>query len=150
MPPSSALPALAASGPAPILRAENYGFVVQVGGLGVAERTSPQSESARFPMAPRRGPAMIEGIGANERRIMVKYLNDRAESLLDSAGPGTCRPPVSRRRPPVRPVRRPHEELTVRVPLCEGPFELRVPRDRVKAKTPQDHIEGFNPDATPC
>jgi hypothetical protein len=81
---------------------------------------------------------------------MVKYSNCRAVALLDSAGPGTCRPAVSRRRPPARPVRKAEEDLVVRVPLCQGPFELRVPRARVKAKQRLRHIEGFNADATPC
>jgi hypothetical protein len=80
---------------------------------------------------------------------MVKYSNGQAASLLESAGPGTCRPPVSR-RPPARPVPKAEEDLIVRVPLCHGPFELRVPRDRVKAKHRPRHIEGFNADATPC
>ena len=78
---------------------------------------------------------------------MVKYSNDQAASLLESAGPGTCRP-VSRGRPPARPVRKPEEDLVVRVPLCQGPFELRVPKAGAKAK--HRHIEGFNADATPC
>jgi hypothetical protein len=81
---------------------------------------------------------------------MVKYSNDQAASLLESAGPGTCRPAVLRRRPPSRPVLKAEEDLIVRVPLCQGPFELRVPRDRVKAKHRPRHIEGFNADATPC
>jgi hypothetical protein len=81
---------------------------------------------------------------------MVKYSNDRAASLLESAGPGTCRPPVSRRRPTARPVPKPEEDLIVRIPLCQGPFELRVPRARGKAKHQTRHIEGFNADATPC
>jgi len=81
---------------------------------------------------------------------MVKYSNGRAASLLESAGPGTCRPAVSRRRTPARPVPKAEEDLIVRVPLCEGPFELRVPRARGKAKHRPRHIEGFNADATPC
>jgi hypothetical protein len=81
---------------------------------------------------------------------MVKYLNDRAEALLDSAGPGTSRPGTSRRRPPARAGRKADEDDFVRVPLCAGPFELRVPKDRVKAKHRQRHIKGFNADATPC
>ena len=81
---------------------------------------------------------------------MVKYSKGRAAALLDSAGPGTCRPGGSRRRPSGRPVRKPDEDLLVRVPLCAGTFELRVPKDRVKARPPRRHIEGFNADATPC
>jgi hypothetical protein len=81
---------------------------------------------------------------------MVKYSNRRTEALLESAGPGTCRPAVSRRRSPARPVPKAEEDLIVRVPLCRGPFELRVPRDRVEAKHRPRHIEGFNADATPC
>ena len=81
---------------------------------------------------------------------MVKYSNGRAASLLESAGPGTCRPGVSRRRPPARPVRKADDDLIVRVPLCQGPFELRVPRTRVEAKHRPRHIEGFNADVTPC
>jgi hypothetical protein len=81
---------------------------------------------------------------------MVKYSNGQAASLLESAGPGTCRPAVSRRRTPARPVPKAEEDLIVRVPLCEGPFELRVPRARGKAKHRARHIEGFNADATPC
>jgi hypothetical protein len=80
---------------------------------------------------------------------MVKYSNGQAASLLDSAGPGTCRPPVSR-RPAARPVPKPEDDVIVRVPLCQGPFELRVPRARGKAKHHPRHIEGFNADATPC
>jgi hypothetical protein len=81
---------------------------------------------------------------------MVKYSNGQAASLLESAGPGTCRPAVSRRRPPARPVRKTEEDRIVRVPLCQGTFELRVPGARGKAKQPALHIEGFNADATPC
>jgi hypothetical protein len=83
---------------------------------------------------------------------MVKYSNDQAASLLESAGPGTCRPAVSLAAGPAppRPIPKAEEDLIVRVPLCEGPFELRVPRDRAKAKHRTRHIEGFNADATPC
>jgi hypothetical protein len=68
---------------------------------------------------------------------MVKDSSRHAAALLDSAGGGTARQDDVR---------------LVRVFLCEGPFELRVPRKGVNAKNrpPQDHIEGFNADATPC
>jgi hypothetical protein len=81
---------------------------------------------------------------------MVKYSNARAAALLGSAGPGTGRPAASQRRWSARPARKADEELVVRVPLCEGPFELRVPKARVKAKQRRRLIEGFNADATPC
>jgi hypothetical protein len=81
---------------------------------------------------------------------MVKHSSRREASLLESTGPGTCRPAVSRRRPPARPVRKAEADLVVRVPLCQGPFELLVPKGRVKAKHRRRHIEGFNADATPC
>jgi len=87
---------------------------------------------------------------------MVSHSNGRAASLLDSAGPGTCRPadspvrsaPVS---PPVE-VDGAEDALVVRVGLCEGLLELRVPRAAVKARPhqPRHHIPGFNADATPC
>ena len=80
---------------------------------------------------------------------MVKYSNGRAAALLDSAGPETSRPAVSKRRPPASPVHKADEELLVHVPLCEGLVELRVPKARFKAKRHRQ-IEGFNPDATPC
>jgi hypothetical protein len=94
---------------------------------------------------------------------MANHSHDRAAALLESAGPGTARP--ARRPAPQRPhVRRPlkarpcvevsesGDTLIVRVPLCEGPLELRVPRSAVKAPKPlpRHHIEGSNPDATPC
>jgi hypothetical protein len=81
---------------------------------------------------------------------MVKYSNGRAASLLDSAGPGTCRPAVSRSRPSAHHVDEADKGLLIRVPLCEGPFELRVPTARVKARHRRRHIEGMNPDGTPC
>jgi hypothetical protein len=81
---------------------------------------------------------------------MVKYSNDQAASLLESAGPGTCRPAVSLAAGRPRPIPKAEKDLIVRVPLCEGPFELRVPRDRAKAKHRTRHIEGFNADASPC
>jgi hypothetical protein len=81
---------------------------------------------------------------------MVKYSSARTEALLDSAGPGTCRPAGPRRPLPARPVHKQDADLVVRVPLCEGPFELRVPRDRAKARHPRRHIEESTGDATPA
>jgi hypothetical protein len=93
---------------------------------------------------------------------MVKHSHDRAAALLDWAGQVTSRPA---RQPAPRPhhirpvadgpradVSESEDMVVVRVPLCEGPFELRVPRTAVKAPTrrPRNHIEGFNADATPC
>jgi hypothetical protein len=92
---------------------------------------------------------------------MVNHPHDCAAALLDSAGPGTSRParqtaPRPRHVRSVTPTPRADvydsdDTLVVRVPLCEGPIELRVPRSAVKApKRPRHHIEGFNADATPC
>jgi hypothetical protein len=93
---------------------------------------------------------------------MVSDSHDRTAALLDSARPGTSGPA---RRPVPRPrhvrsvrsgprveVRESEDTVVVRVPLCEGPVELRVPRTAVKTskRPPRHHIEGFNPDATPC
>jgi hypothetical protein len=85
---------------------------------------------------------------------MVRHSNGRAASLLDSAGPGTCRPTDS---PDRSATVSPHVEaddaddaLVVRVQLCEGPFELRVPRASVKGRRHRHHAPGFNADATPC
>ena len=77
---------------------------------------------------------------------MVNDSEGRAAGLLDSAGPGTAGPA------PSLPRREPDSLRLVRIPLCEGQFELRVPRKMVKAtkRPPQDHIEGFNADAAPC
>jgi hypothetical protein len=87
---------------------------------------------------------------------MVSHSNGRAASLLDSVGPGTCRPadsPVhsATLSPPVE-VDDADDGLVVRVSLCEGPLELRVPRAAVKARQDdhRHHIRGFNADATPC
>jgi hypothetical protein len=87
---------------------------------------------------------------------MISHLNGRAASLLDSAGPGTCKPADSPVRsatvsPPVE-VDDADDALVVRVRLCEGPLELRVPRAAVKARDRDHrrHIHGFNADATPC
>jgi hypothetical protein len=91
----------------------------------------------------------------------VSDSHDRTAALLDPAGPRTSGPA---RRPMLRPrharsVRSgprveacESEDTVVRVPLCEGPVELRVPRTAVKTSKgpPRDHIEGFKPDATPC
>jgi hypothetical protein len=68
---------------------------------------------------------------------MVKESNDRVESLLESAGPGTARPA-------------PPQTRTVRVQLCEGPVELRVPRVAGKSRHRRRHIKEIKPDATPC
>jgi hypothetical protein len=75
---------------------------------------------------------------------MVKHSNGRAPALPDSAGPMTARTRAD--------LSESDDTLIVRVPLCEGPIELRVPREAVHAKKrpPQQHIEGFNADATPC
>jgi hypothetical protein len=81
---------------------------------------------------------------------MVKHSNDRAASLLDSAGPGTCRPAASPSRPSAVHVDDADKDLLVRVPLCEGTFELRVPRARVKARHRPRHIEGIYADTTSC
>jgi hypothetical protein len=87
---------------------------------------------------------------------MGSHSDGRAASLLDSAGPGTCRPAESLERsatvsPPVD-VSDADDTLVVRVELCEGPVELRVPRASVKTRHRHDphHIKGFNADATPC
>jgi hypothetical protein len=91
----------------------------------------------------------------------VNDLHGRVSALLDAAGPGTsrpARPPFQPRRPAWPPVPRAEAyesdgTLVVRVPLCEGPLELRVPRTAVKDRrrcSPRHQIEGFNPDATPC
>ena len=93
---------------------------------------------------------------------MVNDPHDGAAALLDSAGPGTSGP--ARRRGPrprhVRPARsgpradvfESGDTVVMRIPLCEGPLELRVPRTAVKTpeRLPGHHIEGLNPDATPC
>jgi hypothetical protein len=87
---------------------------------------------------------------------MVSHSNGRAASLLDSAGPGTCRPADSPDRsatvsPPVE-VAEADDALVLRIRLCEGPLELRVPRAAVKTRHHEHdhHIHGFNADATPC
>jgi hypothetical protein len=87
---------------------------------------------------------------------MVSHSNGRAASLLDSAGPGTCRPAdLPDRSAKVSPSVEAYDAddtLVVRVQLCEGPLELRVPRASVKARRHRrrHHIQGFNADATPC
>lgn len=80
---------------------------------------------------------------------MVSHSNGRTASLLDSAGPGTSRPATE--SPPVE-VGEKEDTFVVRVELCEGPIELRVPIASVKArpKHHRHHIKGFNADATPC
>ena len=43
------------------------------------------------------------------------------------------------------------DELIVLVRLNDGLLELRVPRHAVsKPRSPEHHIPGFNPEATPC
>jgi hypothetical protein len=93
---------------------------------------------------------------------MANHSHHRAEALLDSAGPGTSRlarqrAPRPRHARPVTAAPRAHvydsdDTLVVRVPLCQGPLELRIPRTAVEApqRRPRAHIEGFNADATPC
>lgn len=75
---------------------------------------------------------------------MVKHSNGHAAALRDSAAPGAAGPahrPVHRRPNPRPMTARPcvdlsesDDTLIVRVPLCEGPIELRVPREAVHAK----------------
>ncbi len=87
---------------------------------------------------------------------MVSHSNGRAASLLDSAGPGTCRPADLPDRPatvsPPVEVDDADDALVVRIRLCEGPLELRVPRAAVRARDRghRRRIDGFNADATPC
>jgi hypothetical protein len=80
---------------------------------------------------------------------MVKDSIGRAVGLLDSAGAGTARtaPSPARRR-----VQQSGGSEILRVPLCEGAIDVRVPRKAVRAskRPPQQNIEGFNADATPC
>jgi hypothetical protein len=73
---------------------------------------------------------------------MVRQSNGRAAALLDSAGPGTSRPPDSATVSPAGEDEA-DDALVIRVHLCEGPFELRVPRASVKARHPR-HAQGFN------
>lgn len=42
------------------------------------------------------------------------------------------------------------DTLVVRMYLADGPVELRVPKSAVKPPARHCHIEGINPDATPC
>jgi hypothetical protein len=65
---------------------------------------------------------------------MVRHSNGRVASLLDSAGPGTSRPVDSATVSPAG-ADEADDALVLRVPLCEGPIELRVPRAAVKART---------------
>jgi hypothetical protein len=76
---------------------------------------------------------------------MVTHSNGRAAGLLDSAGPGTSGSASLK-------VNERDDVLVVRVPLCQGPFELRVPRaaDKARHHQPRRHVPGFNADATPC
>jgi hypothetical protein len=71
--------------------------------------------------------------------------------VRELAGQQTC--PTARRRSRRRSsVDDADDALVVRVRLCEGPLELRVPRAAVKAgrHDHRHHIAGFNADATPC
>jgi hypothetical protein len=83
---------------------------------------------------------------------MVGHSNGRAASLLDSAAAGTCSPDHSATASPPVEVDDADDGLVVRVRLCEGPLELRVPRAAGKARHQEHrhHIHGFNADATPC
>jgi hypothetical protein len=73
---------------------------------------------------------------------MVRHSNGRAASLLDSAGPGTSRPPDSA-TVSLGGEDDADDAFVVRVHLCEGPFELRVPRASVKARHHR-HAKGSN------
>jgi len=64
---------------------------------------------------------------------MVRHSNRRVASLLDSAGPGTSRP-VDSATVSLAGEDEADDALVVRVPLCQGPIELRVPRAGVKAR----------------
>jgi hypothetical protein len=85
----------------------------------------------------------------------------RAGALLDSAGPGTCRPAnpadTTSARSTTAEVYEADGVLVVRVRLTEGPLELRIPKATVAPlrRQPQllprrHHIPGFNAEATPC
>jgi hypothetical protein len=85
----------------------------------------------------------------------------RAGALLDSAGPGTCRPAnpadTTSARSTTAEVYEAGGVLVVRVRLTEGPLELRIPKATVAPlrRQPQllprrHHIPGFNAEATPC
>jgi hypothetical protein len=80
---------------------------------------------------------------------MVNDSEGRVAALLDSAAPGTSGPAPS---PVHRQFQVSEGSEIVRIPHCESPIELRVPRKAVRARKrpPQQHIEGFNADATPC
>jgi hypothetical protein len=78
---------------------------------------------------------------------MIRHSNSRAAALLDSAGPGTSRPPDSATVSPGGEDDA-DDAFVVRVDLCEGPFELRVPRAAVKPRQ-RRHSEGSNAHATP-
>ena len=69
---------------------------------------------------------------------MVTHSNGRAAALLDSAGPGTSGSASLK-------VNETDDVLVVRVPLCQGPFELRVPR----AAGPESCGQGAAPPAPP-
>jgi hypothetical protein len=82
----------------------------------------------------------------------------RVNALLDSAGPGTCRPPdTTSTHSTTAEVHEADGVLVVRVKLAEGPLELRIPRATVaplrRQRQPaprRHHIPGFNSEATPC
>lgn len=91
---------------------------------------------------------------------MVWHENGRrADALLDSAGPGTCRPAdtpdATSARSTTAEVYEAGSVLVVRVRLREGPLELRIPKATVaplrQRHVPRrHHIPGFNAEATPC
>jgi hypothetical protein len=104
---------------------------------------------------------MIEVRSTREEEPMVWHENGRrADALLDSAGPGTCRPAdttdATSARSTTAEVYEAGSVLVVRVRLREGPLELRIPKATVaplrqRQRVPRrHHIPGFNAEATPC
>jgi hypothetical protein len=73
---------------------------------------------------------------------MVRHSRARAASLLDSAGPGTSRPPDWATVSPGGEDNA-DDAFVVRVHPCEDPFEPRVPRASVKARHHRP-AQGFN------
>jgi len=63
---------------------------------------------------------------------MVRHSNSRVASLLDSAGPGTSGPVDSATVSPAG-ADEADDAFVLHLRLCEGPFELRVPRGAIKA-----------------